>query len=134
MLPAAAAAQGPFSLTVAARAQVSQARFSDDALVSARVGLAPNLYSGWLLGAALYLSPRTAVQAAVGYTSYGLAVESQQDYLGWKYVAANVASFQRQAIEVAALLRRRYSAGQPRHPGPESRPDGNHRVAAKASY
>ena len=49
LLPAEAAAQRPFSLTVAARAQVSQARFSDDALVSARVGLAPSLYSGWLL-------------------------------------------------------------------------------------
>ena len=98
------------------------------------MGLAPSRYSSWLLGAALDLSPRTAVQTAMSYTSYGLAVESQQDYPGWKYAAANVASFQRQAIEVAALLRRRYSAGQPRHPGPEPRPDGNHRVAAKASY
>ena len=115
LLPAAAAAQRPFSLTVAARAQVSQARFSDDALVSARVGLAPNLYNGWLLGAALDLTPRVALQAAVGYITHGLAIETQQDYPGWKYAAANVASFQCQAIEVAAVLRRRYPT--PEKPG-----------------
>ena len=108
LLPAAAAAQRPFSLTVAARAHISQARFSDNALVNARVSLAPNLYSGWLLGAALDLSPRVAFQAALGYSSYGLAIETQQDYPGWKYAASNVAAFQRQAIEVAAVLRRRY--------------------------
>ena len=112
LLPAAAAAQGPFSLTIAARAHVSQARFSDDALVSARVGLAPNLYSSWLLGAALDLSPRLAFQAAVGYTSYGLAIETQQDYPGWKYAASNVAAFQHQAIEVAAVVRRRYPTAE----------------------
>lgn len=108
LLPATAAAQRPFSLTVAARAHISQARFSDNALVNARVSLAPNLYSGWLLGAALDLSPRMAFQASVGYSSYGLAIETQQDYPGWKYAASNVATFQRQAIEMAAVVRRRY--------------------------
>ena len=115
LLPAAAAAQRPFSLTVAARAHIAQARFSDNALVSARVGLAPNLYSGWLLGAALDLSPRLAFQAAVGYSSYGVAIETQQDYPGWKYAASNVAAFQSQAIELAAVVRRRYLT--PEKPG-----------------
>jgi hypothetical protein len=105
-----AKAQKSLSLVVAGQAHLSQARFDDNALMSARVSMAPGLYSDFLLGVAVGLSPRTAIQATIGYLSYGIDIESQQDYSRQRYMFSNIASFQTDAFEVAVVGRRYFPA------------------------
>lgn len=101
----AAHAQRSLSLVAAGQVHTSQNRFDDDALVSARVSLPPGIYTAWAVGAAVGLSPRTAIQATVAYTTFGVNIATQRDYARQRYAFANVTSFQMQAVEIAAVRR-----------------------------
>ncbi|MBD2721511.1 hypothetical protein [Hymenobacter armeniacus] len=107
-LPGRASAQRSFSLLLAGQAHGMQARFADDALVSSRLSLVPQMHRGWGVGTAVSLSPRAALQATVALTSYGLAFKTQRDYRGNRGDYANVASTRQDALEFALVARQHY--------------------------
>lgn len=114
LLPAANA-QTSLSVLAVGQVHTSQNRFADDALVSARVSLPPGIYTSWGVGAAVGLSPRSALQFTVAYATFGVDIETQRDYARQRYAFANVASFQKSVVEVAAVKRRYFP--QADHPG-----------------
>ena len=99
---------------LAGQFHVSQGRFSDDALVSARISLLPGVYRNWLVGTMLSFSPRYAVQATIGFTSFGLAFQSQRDYRQSRLAYSNESYFQQDALEYALVARRYFRSA--RHP------------------
>ena len=101
-----AIAQKSLSLTTGHQQHLTSARFTDDRLASARVSILPAVYRNWLLGATVGLSPRYAVQATAGLTSFGLSFASQLDYRRIRGQGANTATSQQDALEYALVVRR----------------------------
>jgi hypothetical protein len=98
--PGSAVAQSAISVVIAGQVHGTKARFADERPTSDQISLVTRPYRNWVLGAALDLSPRHALQATVGLTSYGLAFERQP--------SGNVATFWQNALEFAVVLRREY--------------------------
>lgn len=113
LLSGQSVAQRTLSLVVGHQQHFTSARFIDDRLASARVTLRPAMYRNWLLGASVGLSPRYAVQATAGFSSFGLSFASQRDYRQIRGEGTNIATSQRDAWEYALVLRRYFFGASP---------------------
>ena len=93
-------AQPAVSLVAAGQLHGMQARFAGPAPAGSGVTLVARPYRAWVLGGAVWLSPRVALQATAGLSSFGLAFERQP--------SGNIATFQQDALEFALVVRRQY--------------------------
>ena len=116
LAPIAVRAQRTLSVAPYVQGYLSQARFADNGLVSARVRLPPGLYRGYGLGLVWQQSPRLEVQATFGYAPLSINVATQLDYARQRYRNSNTASFGTDAFQVSAVVRRLYpDATKPGH-------------------
>ena len=112
LVPTVARAQRVLSMATFTQMNLSQARFADDGLVSARTSLPLGLSTGYGLGLVWQQSPRTEVQATFAYAPFRVNVATQLDYVRQRHRQSATASFGQDAYQVSAVVRRLYPAAE----------------------
>ena len=106
LVSGSAVAQRSFSVVAGGQMYLTKARFVEAKPAGFGLGLVPHLYSGFMVGAAVGLSPRYAVQATVGVDAYGVSFQAHR---------GSAMRFSQYATEYALVLRRQYATGQTGH-------------------